>query len=70
MASMTTIVIFIFVAPVVGLLGAIIFSIITLWIARKINPSVVNNYFKKLQLLSVSIYSLGHGTKMHKKQWA
>lgn len=62
MASMTTIVIFIFVAPVVGLLGAIIFSIITLWIARKINPSVVNNYFKKLQLLSVSIYSLGHGT--------
>lgn len=56
------VVLFIFLAPIVGLIAAIIFSIITIWIVKGMNPSFVNNYFKKLQLISVSVYSLGHGT--------
>src|SRR3989338_2891381 len=57
-----TVIIFIFLAPFAGLFGAVIFSILVLWIVRKKSPSVVNNYFKKLQLISVSIYSKSHGT--------
>lgn len=57
-----TVIAFIFVAPLVGLLGAVIASIVLLWIARKQNPAMVNSWFKKLQIISVSVYSLGHGT--------
>lgn len=53
---------FIFLAPLVGLVGAIVFSIVILWLIRGTNPGKVNGYFKKLQLISVSVYSLGHGT--------
>jgi PiT family inorganic phosphate transporter len=57
-----TIILFIFIAPIAGLIGAVIFSIFVLWIVRKMAPASVNGYFKKLQLLSVSAYSLSHGT--------
>ena len=61
-SGILVVVLFIFLAPIIGLVGAVVFSIIILWIARKSNPNTVNWYFKKLQLLSVSVYSLGHGT--------
>lgn len=61
-SGILVVILFIFLAPMLGLIGAVIFSIIILWIARKSNPSAVNWYFRKLQLLSVSVYSLGHGT--------
>lgn len=53
---------FILLAPLIGLVTAVVFSIIVLWIARKTRPSKANKYFKKLQLVSVFSYSLSHGT--------
>jgi len=58
----TKIVIFIFLAPIVGLIGAYIFSIITLWIVKNKAPRKVDKYFRKLQLVSAAVYSLSHGS--------
>ncbi len=56
------IIIFIFLAPIIGLLGAYFFSIVTLWIVRKQPPKKVDKYFRKLQLVSAAVYSLSHGS--------
>jgi PiT family inorganic phosphate transporter len=61
-SGILTIVLFIFGAPLIGLLGAVLFSIVVLRLSHKKSPFQVNEYFKKLQLISVSVYSLGHGT--------
>lgn len=61
MGGVIKIVAFIVVAPLLGLLGGFLFQVIILWVFRKINPSKVNKYFKRLQLVSAFSYSLGHG---------
>jgi PiT family inorganic phosphate transporter len=53
---------FIFVAPFLGGLGSFLFSSLVLWLVKNLPPGKVNKYFKRLQLISVSVYSLGHGT--------
>ena len=61
-AGYTKIIIFIFLAPLIGLLGAYVFSIITLWIVKNQSPRKVDKYFRKLQLVSAAVYSLSHGS--------
>ncbi len=56
------IVAFIFLAPLLGMAGAIVFSVIVFWISKSLSPHSVNSWFKRLQLISASGYSLGHGT--------
>lgn len=58
----TKIVIFIFLAPIIGLIAAYFFSIITLWIVKNQSPRKVDKYFRKLQLVSAAVYSLSHGS--------
>jgi PiT family inorganic phosphate transporter len=58
----TKVAIFIFAAPLIGMVMAYIFSIITLWIVRNQQPRKVDKYFRKLQLLSAALYSLSHGS--------
>ena len=53
--------IFIIVAPLLGMIIAIIISIILQYIVRHRKPFGVNRWFRKLQLLSASAFSLGHG---------
>ena len=53
--------IFIVVAPVMGLIIALIFSVIGYWILKNQTPRTVDKWFRKLQLLSAAAYSLGHG---------
>lgn len=53
--------IFIVVAPVMGLTIALIFSVAGYWLLRKQSPQNVDKWFRKLQLLSAAAYSLGHG---------
>jgi len=60
--SFAPIVLFIFIAPLLGMIGAFLFSMLVLRMASNKHPSRVNSYFKKLQLISMSVYSLGHGT--------
>lgn len=59
--SVLKIVFFIFLAPIIGIIVAFIFSIITLHICKSFAPSKVDKYFRRLQLLSSAAYSLGHG---------
>lgn len=56
------IIIFIVVAPVLGLLLGWINMIITTWIVRNKRPRKVDKTFRKLQLFSAAFYSFGHGT--------
>ncbi len=56
------IVIFIVVAPLVGLIGAIVFTLIIIRIVHKLQPKTANKIFKRLQMLSSFIYAVGHGT--------
>lgn len=54
--------IFIILAPLLGMLMALVFSVITLWIVRNKVPSKVDTYFRKLQLISSAVFSLSHGS--------
>jgi PiT family inorganic phosphate transporter len=53
---------FIFLAPLMGIIISVILSIITLHICKNMTPLRVDKYFRKLQLLSSALYSLGHGS--------
>jgi PiT family inorganic phosphate transporter len=55
-------VIFIFVAPVIGLGAGLLVSVGTLWVVRNQAPSRVDRWFRRLQLLSAASFSFGHGT--------
>ena len=61
-SGLNKILIFIFIAPVIGFFGATIFSILMMWILKNRKPSHVDWLFKKLQIASSSLYSLGHGS--------
>jgi PiT family inorganic phosphate transporter len=58
----TKVLIFIFLAPIIGMIMAFFFSVATLWIVRNMEPRKVDKYFRKLQLVSAAVYSLSHGS--------
>lgn len=58
----TKVIIFIFLAPVLGFVIALIFSIVTLWIVRNRSPHRVDKYFRLFQLISSGFFSLSHGS--------
>ena len=60
-------VLFIFLSPVVGMTLAMLLTVITSWIVRKQRPQKVDRWFRRLQLLSAAIFSLGHGTNDSQK---
>jgi PiT family inorganic phosphate transporter len=55
------ILLFIVIAPVMGMVISFIISIIVLHISRNATPLNVDKHFRRLQLLSASAFSLGHG---------
>jgi PiT family inorganic phosphate transporter len=55
------IVIFIVVAPVLGMVISFVISTIVIYIVRNYSPSGVDRHFRRLQLISASAFSLGHG---------
>jgi PiT family inorganic phosphate transporter len=52
---------FIFLSPIVGLLLGLGFGIALYWLFRKSTPAKVDHIFRKGQLVSAALYSLGHG---------
>ena len=52
---------FIVLAPLIGFFLALILTITTTWIFRRWQPFKLDRLFRKLQLVSAAIYSLGHG---------
>jgi inorganic phosphate transporter, PiT family len=59
--GLTKVAIFIVVAPLVGLILAWVNMVAASWMFRKSLPSRVDQLFRKLQLVSAALYSLGHG---------
>jgi inorganic phosphate transporter, PiT family len=55
------IVIFIVIAPLLGMVMSFIISAIVIWLVRKHSPFTVDKHFRRLQLLSAAAFSLGHG---------
>jgi len=55
-------VIFIFVAPVIGLLAALVVTVVTSWLVYRKAPRNVDKWFRRFQLVSAGLFSLGHGT--------
>ncbi|HEX3060136.1 MAG TPA: anion permease [Usitatibacter sp.] len=52
---------FIFISPVMGfVLGGLLLVMVS-WIFRRSSPSRIDRWFRRLQLVSASLYSLGHG---------
>lgn len=52
---------FIFLAPVIGMIVASTITIIIVNICKNANPSKANRWFKRLQLVSSALFSIGHG---------
>lgn len=52
---------FIVLAPVMGMILSYIVAAITMHICRNSSPSKVDTSFRRLQLVSSALYSLGHG---------
>jgi PiT family inorganic phosphate transporter len=61
MAGVIKIVIFIVVAPLLGMVMSFIISAIVIFFAKNHSPSGVDKHFRRLQLLSAAAFSLGHG---------
>jgi inorganic phosphate transporter, PiT family len=54
--------VFILLAPLIGLVVAYLMMIVVHWLFRKSSPSRMDFYFRKFQLLSAAAFSLSHGT--------
>jgi PiT family inorganic phosphate transporter len=52
---------FIFIAPLLGFLLGSLLMLAVAWLFRRSTPSRVDRLFRRLQLVSSSLYSLGHG---------
>jgi PiT family inorganic phosphate transporter len=53
--------IFIVLAPIIGLIIGLALMVAVSWIFHKSRPQSVDKLFRRLQLLSAAAYSLGHG---------
>ncbi|MBI3492313.1 MAG: inorganic phosphate transporter [Acidobacteria bacterium] len=62
LAGWTKTLIFIVVAPLIGLLLALTFMTLIYRIFERYPPRRIDGWFRRLQLLSAAAYSLGHGT--------
>ena len=60
-AGWTKTLIFIVLAPLIGMILGFLIMVAVLWIFRWFSPSRVDRWFRRLQLLSAAAYSLGHG---------
>ena len=61
-AGWTKTIIFLFIAPLMGMVMGFILMVILMWLFHKRSSAKINGVFKKLQLVSAALYSLGHGT--------
>ena len=55
------IIVFIFVAPLLGMTLAAVLMIIVSWVFVRATPRRIDSWFRRVQFVSASLYSLGHG---------
>jgi len=54
-------VVFIFLSPLLGFTLGSLLMVAVAWLFRRTSPLRVDNWFRRLQLVSAGLYSLGHG---------
>jgi PiT family inorganic phosphate transporter len=54
-------ILFMFLAPMIGLVLGFFLKVLTTWIVHKQTPANINKWSRILQLFSAAAYSLGHG---------
>src|SRR3989440_8648023 len=54
--------VFIVLSPLIGMVLGLLLMTTVMWIFRGTAPSRVDKYFRRLQLVSAALFSLGHGT--------
>ena len=52
---------FIFLAPLIGMMVAMVISVILQWSVKRVNPHKADSWFKHFQLVSSALFSIGHG---------
>ena len=52
---------FIFLAPLIGMMVAMVISVILQWSVKRGNPHKADSWFKHFQLVSSALFSIGHG---------
>lgn len=52
---------FIFLAPLIGMIMAFFFTLLVLHLCKRANPHKAESWFKRLQLVSSALFSIGHG---------
>ncbi len=60
-AGITKTVVFIVVSPLMGFALGALMMVAVAWICRRTTPRRVDRWFRRLQLVSAGMYSLGHG---------
>ena len=52
---------FIFLAPIIGMLMAMLLTLLIIYVCRKVKPHKAEMWFRRLQLVSSALFSIGHG---------
>ncbi len=60
-AGVTKTAVAIVLSPTIGMLVALMLVLITSWIFARVNAKFADRIFRRLQLVSAALYSLGHG---------
>jgi PiT family inorganic phosphate transporter len=60
-AGVTKTLIFIFLSPLMGFVIGGLMLVLVSWMFRRSSPSRIDRWFRRIQLVSSSLYSLGHG---------
>jgi inorganic phosphate transporter, PiT family len=61
LSGWTKTLIFIVLAPLIGMSLGFLLMVLILWLFRSTAPGRVDHWFRRLQLVSAAAYSLGHG---------
>jgi len=62
LSGWTKTLIYIILAPMIGLILGLLITVAIFWIFRNSTPTRVDRTFRRAQLVSAAFYSLGHGT--------
>ncbi len=60
-SGITKILVFIIIAPILGIVVAFTIAVIVLHICKNLPTAKVDKYFRRLQLVSSALFSIGHG---------
>ena len=60
-SGVTKVELFILVSPLLGFLLGSLMMVLVAWVLRRTAPRRVDRWFRRLQLVSASFYSIGHG---------